>query len=83
MQETDWHYRERLTVVRPVVSSIGGVATVADSAVAGDTVVAVVNSGDDTNVVGMAGGVGVGRGEAVSDLLDGAVIWMLALSGHK
>ena len=49
-----------LTVVRSVVSSIAGVATVADSAVAGHTAVAVVNSGDHANVVGMAGGVGVG-----------------------
>ena len=58
-----------LTVVRSAVSSIAGVATVADSAVAGYAAVAVVNSGDHANVVGVAGGVSVGSRETVSNLL--------------
>ena len=50
--------------------SIAGVTTVADSAIAGHTAVAVVNSGDHANIVGMAGGVGIGSGESGSNLLD-------------
>ena len=42
--------------------------TVSDGSVARDTSVAVVNASDDSNVVGMAGGVRVVLGKAVSDL---------------
>merc|ERR1711872_756169 len=44
--------------------------TVSDGSVARDTSVAVANASDDSNVVGMAGGVGVVLGKAVSNLTE-------------
>merc|ERR1712042_210710 len=68
--------RENLAVVGTGVSSVGSMvvstidATVSDSSVARDTSVAVVNASDDANVVGMAGGVRVVLGKAVSNLTE-------------
>merc|ERR1719348_1206610 len=68
--------RENLAVVGTGVSSVGsGVestkdATVSDGSVARDTSVAVVNASDDSNVVGMAGGVRVVLGKAVGNLTE-------------
>merc|ERR1719222_838293 len=50
------------------------VSTVANSTVAGDTSVTVVNTSDHTNVVGVASGVGVVLGKTVSDLTEGVSI---------
>ena len=65
-----------LAVVGSSVSSVASVVstidrTVADGAVARDTSVAVVDSGDHSNVVGVSGGVGVVLGKAVSNLSEG------------
>ena len=49
-----------------VESTIDG--TVSDGSVARDTSVAVVNASDDPNVVGVASGIGVVLGKAVSNL---------------
>merc|ERR1712243_135621 len=54
------------SVVSSMVSTID--ATVADGSIARDTSISVVNSGDDSNVVGVSSGVGVILGKAVSDL---------------
>merc|ERR1712179_101882 len=45
------------------VSSIANIATVTDSSIARDTAMSVVNSSDDTDIVGVASGVGIGLGE--------------------
>merc|ERR1719462_595455 len=66
--------RVKLAVVGTGVSSISSMvvstidATVSNSSIARDTSVAVVHTSDDSNVVGMAGGVRVVLGKAVSDL---------------
>ena len=68
--------KRNLAVVGTGVSSVGSMvvstidATVSDGSVARDTSVAVVNASDDSNVVGMAGGVGVVLGKAVSNLTE-------------
>merc|ERR1719348_1208654 len=68
--------RENLAVVGTGVSSVGSMmestidTTVSDGSVARDTSVAVVNASDDSNVVGMAGGVRVVLGKAVSNLTE-------------
>ena len=69
-----------LAVVGTGVSSVSSMvistidATVSNSSVARDTSVAVVNASDDSNVVGMAGGVRVVLGKAVSNLAEGVGI---------
>merc|ERR1719348_245215 len=68
--------RENLAVVGTGVSSVGSMVestidtTVSDGSVARDTSVAVINASDDSNVVGMAGGVRVVLGKAVSNLTE-------------
>merc|ERR1719348_403244 len=68
--------RENLAVEGTGVSSVGSRvestkdATVSDGSVARDTSVAVVNASDDSNVMGMAGGVRVVLGKAVSNLTE-------------
>merc|ERR1719228_412647 len=72
--------RVKLAVVGTGVSSISSMvvsaidATVSDSSVARDTSVAVVHTSDDSNVVGMAGGVGVVLGKTVGNLAEGVGI---------
>merc|ERR1719474_147984 len=66
--------RVNLTIVGTGVSSVGSMvestidATVSNSSIARDTSVAVVHTSDDSNVVRVAGGIGVVLGKAVSDL---------------
>ena len=68
--------KRNLAVVGTGVSSVGSMvestidATVSNSSVARDTSVAVVHTSDDSNVVGMAGGVRVVLGKAVSNLTE-------------
>merc|ERR550517_2407542 len=68
--------RVKLAVVGTGVSSVGSMvvstidATVSNSSVARNTSVAVVNASDDSNIVGMAGGVGVVLGKAVGNLTE-------------
>merc|ERR1719348_2727016 len=68
--------RENLAVVGTGVSSVGSMmestidTTVSDGSVARDTSVAVVNASDDSNVVRVAGGVGVVLGKAVGNLTE-------------
>merc|ERR1719347_558232 len=68
--------KRNLAVVGTGVSSVGSMmvstidGTVSDGSVARDTSVAVVNTSDDANVVGMAGGVGVVLGKAVGNLTE-------------
>ena len=50
------------------------VSTVANSSIAGDTSMTVVNTSDHTNVVGVASGIGVGLGKAVGNLAEGVGI---------
>merc|ERR1719341_2487207 len=57
----------RVADVSSRVSTV--VSTVANSAVAGDTSMAVVNTSDHTNVVGVASGIGLGK--TVGDLAEG------------
>ena len=54
------------SVVSSVVSTID--ATVANGSIARHTSVAVVNSSDDSNIVGVASGVGVMLGKAIGNL---------------
>merc|ERR1712179_290710 len=56
------------------VSSIASIATVTDSSIARDTAMSVVNSSDDTDIVGVAGGVGIDLGETVGDLAEGVSV---------
>merc|ERR1719462_620564 len=66
--------RVKLAVVGTGVSSISSMvvstidATVSNSSIARNTSVAVVHTSDDSNVVGMAGGVRVVLGKAVGNL---------------
>merc|ERR1719348_2953108 len=68
--------RVNLAVVGTGVSCVGSMVvstkdtTVSDGSVARDTSVAVVNASDDSNVVGMAGGVRVVLGKAVGNLTE-------------
>ena len=62
----------RVADVSSRVSSV--VSTVADGAVAGDTSVAVVNTSDHSNVVGVSSGVGIVLGKTVSNLAEGVSI---------
>ena len=70
----------KLAVVGTGVSSVGSMvestidAMVSNSSVARDTSVAVVNASDDSNVVGVAGGVSIVLGETVGDLAEGVGI---------
>ena len=54
------------SMVSSMVSTID--ATVADGSIARDTSISVVDSGDDSNVVGVSSGVGVMLGKAVGNL---------------
>merc|ERR1719357_2056062 len=64
----------KLAVVGTGVSSVGSMvvstidATVSNSSVARNTSIAVVNTSDDSNVVGVAGGVSIVLGKTVGDL---------------
>merc|ERR1712203_1019813 len=68
-----------LAVVVSAVASVANVSsrvatvvpTVSDSSVAGHTSMTIVNTSDHTNVVGVAGGIGVVLGKAVSNLSEG------------
>jgi len=53
------------------VSSISSISAVADGSVSSNATVSVVNTSHDTGVVGMASGIGIGLGKAMSDLADG------------
>merc|ERR1712114_158100 len=53
-------------MVSSMVSTID--ATVADGSIARDTSISVVDSGDDSNVVGVSSGVGVMLGKAIGNL---------------
>merc|ERR1712243_205402 len=54
------------SVVSSMVSTID--ATVAEGSIARDTSISVVDSGDDSNVVGVSSGVGVMLGKAIGNL---------------
>merc|ERR1711909_228244 len=56
------------------VSYIASIATVTDSSIARDTAMSVVNSIDDTDIGGVASGVGLSLGETVGDLAEGVSI---------
>merc|ERR1719318_1000234 len=60
------------SVANMTVSTV--VSTVANSSVARNTSMSVVNAGDDSNVVGVAGGVGVVLGKTIGDLAEGVGI---------
>merc|ERR1719486_1467919 len=72
--------RVKLAVVGTGVSSVSSMvvstidATVSNSSVARDTSVAVVNTSDDSNVVGMSSSVGVVLGKTVGNLAEGVSI---------
>merc|ERR1719228_2521107 len=64
--------KARVADVSSRVTSV--VSTVANSTVAGDTSMTVVNTSDHTNVVGVASGIGVVLGKTISDLTEGVGI---------
>merc|ERR1719391_124828 len=71
--------RVKLAVVGSGVSSIASMvstidATVADGSIAGDTSIAVIDTGDDSNVVRVASGIGVMLGKTVGNLAKGVGI---------
>merc|ERR1712198_397918 len=62
----------RVADVSSRVSSV--VSTVTDGAVAGDTSMAVVNTSDHSNVVGVSSGVGIVLGKTIGNLAEGVGI---------